>query len=722
MSTAIARNAPCPCGSGKRFKDCHGAVASAPATQQSADELLRQAQVAFASGDSARCVMLLRQLIECDQENVAAWNLLGEALLSGDATAAIGAWWQALSRDLENAEASFHLGNRNRERGEHGAAVIHYERALRGAPGHAGLLNNLGLSCVALGELSRAEECYRAVLALEPQHTAALVNLANLLFQRERYAELLVVSERLLAHGRNAPPAIRLMRALAQERLGNVTDAEASLRQAVSLWPGEATPHAYLGMLYMRRRRYAEAEPPLLRSLELAPNSALTLSVLAHARQQQCAWSGLSDLFSHLEALTSDEVEGLVPIDAFSALAMPLSPSTQLQIAHRSARRYAGRNTPRPKAEFAPGKRLRVGFASADFRPHPTVSLITEFLERIDLDRIETFGYGLFTRDSGPVGRRVECAFEHFVDVSADSAPDAVQRIREDRIDILLDLNGYTDNARPEIFALRPAPLQVNGIGFQGTLGAPWYDYILTDRFGLPQVLQHFYTEDPLYMPHSAFPSDTTRLPAANPPSRTACDLPERGFVFCCFNNAYKILPETFAIWMRLLAKVRDSVLWLLETSNEAKTNLRREAQAAGIDPQRLIFAPRIAVGEHVARNAAADLFLDTYPYGAHTTANDALLSGLPVLTRVGQTLASRIAGSQLHAVGLPELVTQEPSEYESLALELATRPELLAGYRRRLAANRRAQPLFDMVRYARDFEDAMLRVWDEHRARYSQA
>jgi protein O-GlcNAc transferase len=257
--------------------------------------------------------------------------------------------------------------------------------------------------------------------------------------------------------------------------------------------------------------------------------------------------------------------------------------------------------------------------------------------------------------------------------------------------------------------------VQVNCIGFPGTLGAPWYDYIFTDRFSLPKALTGFYSERPLYMPHMAFPSDTTRLPPGPAPSRAACALPEQGFVFCCFNNAYKILPEVFAIWMRLLQALPGSVLWLLETNPEAKANLQREAAQAGVDPQRLIFAPRVAVGAHVARNAAADLFLDTYPYGAHTTANDALLAGLPVLTCVGESLASRIAGSQLHAIGLPELVTEGFADYEALALKLATEPGLLQGYRDRLAANRHTHPLFDMAGYARDFEQAMQRVWDDY-------
>jgi predicted O-linked N-acetylglucosamine transferase (SPINDLY family) len=322
------------------------------------------------------------------------------------------------------------------------------------------------------------------------------------------------------------------------------------------------------------------------------------------------------------------------------------------------------------------------------------------------------FLYSLRASDANPFERRARAAFEHFVEASELSVTALAQRIREDRIGILIDRNGYTLNAREALFALRPAPIQVNCIGFPGTLGAPWYDYIFTDRFSLPEQLKGFYTERPLYMPHMAFPSDTTRRPAGPAPSRSACGLPERGFVFCCFNNAYKILPEVFAIWMRLLAATPGSVLWLLEPGAQAQVNLRREAQAAGVDPARLLFAPRVGVSEHVARNAAADLFLDTYPYGAHTTANDALLAGLPLLTCVGETLASRIAGAQLAAIGLPELITRSFAEYEALALKLAREPELLAGYRARLAANRHRSPLFDMTRYARDFEALMLETW----------
>ncbi len=714
-TTAIARNAPCPCGSGKRFKDCHGTTRSAPATPATPDSLLRDAQVAFAATRYNDAEGLLRRLLRNDPDNIAAWNLLGECLKDGDSTAAADAWWRALELDPENAEASFHLGNLNLEKGERGAALIHYERVLRAAPDHVSVLNNLGLCYKGLGAIDRAEECYRAALAIEPAQPDALANLANLLFSREQYPEVVTVTERLLALPQGTRASVRLLRALAQERLGDTAGAEATLHEAVRLHPDDATLHAYLGTLYMRAERHAEAEASLSRSLALAPDSAYALSMLAHARQLRCAWTDLPQLFARLEAaLAGEGGAGPVPIDAFAALSMLLSPLAQLRVAQRWALMQTVRRTDLAAVRLAPGERLRVAFVSANFRDHATMHLSAEFWEKIDRSKLEMFAYSL-RADDGAFQRRARAAFEHFIDVAGESTQRIAQRIRDDRIAILIDRNGYTLHSREGIFALRPAPVQVNCIGFPGTLGAQWYDYIFTDRFSLPEPLQRFYTERPLYMPHMAFPSDTTRLPAGPPPSRAACGLPDRGFVFCCFNNAYKILPEVFAIWMRLLAKVPQSVLWLLETGGEAKENLRREAAAAGIDRARLIFAPRVAVGAHVARNAAADLFLDTYPYGAHTTANDALLAGLPLVTCVGDTLVSRIAGSQLSAIGLPELITTGFADYEALALALATDPARLSAYRQRLSANRRTMPLFDMQAYARDFEDAMQRIWAEH-------
>jgi len=727
VATPSSRNAPCPCGSGRRFKDCHGALhdgpdvalANAPRNDGSraeASEQRERARAAWQRGDPA-ALAVCRAALERAPDDVAAWNLLGEILSLTDASGAGEAWWHALDLDPENAEASFHLGNLLRERGEPAAAVIHYERALANAPGHTGVLNNLGLALHALGEIERAEACYRRVLATDAAHTGALANLAALLSAREAVKESAAVYDRLFAITRDWPASVWIRRAMAQNAAQDLEGAIDSYREAARLQPNDMQVQLHLGTLYIQQRRYADGEAALGRVLELDPGNRYALSLLAHARQQRCAWSGLDQIFGRIEQiLEGEDVETNFPCMPFATLAMPLSARALLHAAQRWSRTIAREPLPaKPIVDRAAGERLRVAFATWNMRDHPTMHLSLEFWEKIDPSRLEMFAYSLRADDDNPFQRRARAAFEHYADVSQDSVGRIAQRIRDDRIHILIDRNGYTLNAREGIFPLRPAPIQINCIGFPGTMGAPWYDYIFTDHYSLPDHLRAFYTERPLHMPYMAFPSDTTRLPAGPPPSRAACGLPANGFVFCCFNTSYKILPGMFAIWMRLLAKVPGSVLWLLDTSAEVVANLKAEASAARVDPQRLVFAPRVSVGAHVARNAAADLFLDTYPYGAHTTANDALLAGLPVLTCAGDTLVSRIAGSQLAAIGLPELITECSNDYEALAVELASHPDLLATYRARLRENRVLAPLFDMTRYARDFEDAMQRVWAEH-------
>ncbi len=690
------RNAPCPCGSGRRYKDCHGALAAAP--------LAGDAVAASPAVDHPVAALLARAR---------------SALALGDNTTAEAAWREVLAADPGDAEALFHLGNLERERGHHPIAIAHYRQALLRVPGHAGVLNNLGLACEAQGQTDQAEACYREVLTAAPSHPDALANLASIQVSQENFAAAAASYRRLFAIRREAPAAVWVRRALAQRRSGDLAGTEDSLREAARIAPDDADVQINLASACVERQLWAAAEPALLRTLAVDPAHPYALSMLAHARQQRCDWRGLDSLFgavgSQLEAPDADR---RCLVNPFWILAMPASPRAQLNAARRWARGFAPPSpAPRPTVVPQPGERLRVGFVSSDFRNHPMVHLSLDFWERIDRGRFETIAYGLLPEDTSATGARITRAFDRFADVSAESAAATAQRIRNDRIAILLDLNGYTTHSREQLFALRPAPIQVNSIGFPGTLGADWYDYILVDRFAAPEATQPFYTERLWHMPHSFYPSDTRRAPHGPAPSRVECGLPAQGFVFCCFNKAFKILPDVFALWMRLLHAVPGSVLWLLETDPAPSVNLRREAAAAGVDPARLVFAPRIPPQGHLARHAAADLFVDTFPYGAHTTTNDALLMGLPVLTCAGETLVSRISGSQLHAIGLPELVTADLTDYEALALALARDPARLAALRARLAANRRTYPLFDTDRFREHLEAAYERMCKRVRA-----
>jgi protein O-GlcNAc transferase len=313
--------------------------------------------------------------------------------------------------------------------------------------------------------------------------------------------------------------------------------------------------------------------------------------------------------------------------------------------------------------------------------------------------------------------RRIEAAFERFVDARPQGDDQIADLVRALEIDILVDLKGYTQDARTSVFAMRPAPIQINYLGFPGTIGAGFMDYIVADQTLIPQDWQHCYAEKIVWLPDSYQANDDRRIIADTVPARVDLGLPKTGFVFCCFNDNYKITPSVFFIWMRILLAVEHSVLWLFEDNPTAASNLRREAAARGVAPERLVFARRLPNAEHLARHRCADLFLDTLPYGAHTTASDALWAGLPVLTCLGETFAGRVGASLLNAVRLPELVTTTPNAYEKLAIELTRDPARLAALKAKLAGNRLTTPLFDTARFTRHIEAAYAAMMERHRA-----
>jgi predicted O-linked N-acetylglucosamine transferase (SPINDLY family) len=367
-----------------------------------------------------------------------------------------------------------------------------------------------------------------------------------------------------------------------------------------------------------------------------------------------------------------------------------------------------------------PNRKPKIGYLSSDFRLHPLAFLVTELIELHDRSRFEIYAYSYAPDDETAERRRLEQAFDHFTDIRSLSLPVAAQRINNDGIDILVDLTGFTQTSRSGIAALRPAPLQVNWLGFPGTMGgmdgAPLFDYILGDAYVTPLEQADDYAEKLALLPGCYQPNDRKR-PVGRQPSREDCVLPDDAFVFCCFNQTFKILPQMFDIWMRLLKAKPDSVLWLLECNRWAKANLCHEAELRGIDAGRLIFAPRVPIAEHLARHALADLFLDTLPYNAHTTASDALWMGLPLVTCSGNTFTGRVAGSLLTAMELPELITCSLAEYEKLAMRLADYPDELAAIRRKLRLSRDKSPLFDTPRMAEHLEQAYAAMWKRHAA-----
>jgi predicted O-linked N-acetylglucosamine transferase (SPINDLY family) len=429
-----------------------------------------------------------------------------------------------------------------------------------------------------------------------------------------------------------------------------------------------------------------------------------------------CDWSNFDTECAHLISSVRDRKLNTTP---FALLALPSSSDDQFQYAKLwTSNKYPPSQKPVWQGERYNHDRIRVAYLSADYRAHPVAYLIAELLERHDRSRFEIIGVSFGVDDRSEIRTRLVAAFDEFHDVTKKSDKEIAELLHDRQVDIAIDLTGYTQDYRLGIFGYRPVPIQANYLGYPGTMGAPYIDYIIADRIVAPFEHRRSYTEKIVHLPDCFLVNDSHRRIAEGTLTRHAAGLPEQGFVFCCFNNNYKITPGIFDVWMRLLHQLKGSVLWLSQVNNTAIRNLRREADARGIDSARLIFAPRLdGLDDHLARYRLADLFLDTLPYNAHTTASDALWAGLPVLTCLGETFAGRVATSLLHAIDLPELVTASLEDYERLAIDLAANPGKLAGIKRKLAGNRLTTPLFDTKLFTKHIETAYTAMHERHKA-----
>ena len=463
-----------------------------------------------------------------------------------------------------------------------------------------------------------------------------------------------------------------------------------------------------LGRVYENRQRFAQALDSLNASLKIEPNQPDVLHHLVFLRAKQCAWPVYAAI---------DGVDPALMRQSTSALAMiALSddPAEQLSAARYYVDTKINLNVPQLTEHRAYGhEKLRIGYLSSDFCLHPVSMLTVELFETHDRDHFEVYGFCWSREDGSGLRQRVVNAMDHFIRIDGLSDETAARLIREHEIDVLIDLHGQTLGARPGILAYRPAPIQITYLGLPATTGLPFIDYAVVDRFLVPEEARQYYSEKPLYMPDVYQVSDRKRVNSPIP-ARQACGLPEKGFVFCSFNNNYKTTPEMFSAWMRILRRTPGSVLWLLADNVWAEANMRKAAAQAGIDGGRLIFAPRALPPDYLARYGVADLFLDTYPFNAGTTANDALWMMLPVLTRSGPTFASRMAGALLTAAGLPELITWNLQDYEEKAVVLANDAQACSRLRAHLQQVRENGVLFDTARFTRNLEGELRRLVGE--------
>jgi protein O-GlcNAc transferase len=621
-----------------------------------------------------------RQALAIKPDYVKACNNMGLALRDlGRLDEAIDTYQQAVSLSPDFFEAHSNLGNALKEQGWLTESLNSFRAALAIKPDYAEAHNNMGLTLMESGQVDQAKDCYTTAISLKPDYAEAFNNLGN-----------------------------------AQQLSGSPVPALDNFNRAISLNPDFAEAQNNLGSALVRLGKLEEAIVAYKVALRIQPDFEHAAANLLHQLRHACAWSEIEQLDAQFKDGSN------AAISPFENVTSSANPSQNLAVAQAESRRIADKVSDL-KSNFnfstqsSPTDKITIGYLSCDFQDHATAHLMLSLfaLHNRDDFNIFTFSYG--QDDDSHYRTRIVADSDRFFDLVEDDYLQAAEKIAASGVDILVDLKGHTHNNRLEICALRPAPVQVSYLGFPGTTGADFMDYFITDPVVTPEDQVAFYSEKLVCLPHTYQATDNTQQIADVPLSRSDCGLPDDGFVFCSFNGNFKIEAVLFDVWMRLLDKTPGSVLWLYNSNDLAKTNLKREAAARGVDPDRLVFAAKVPKDQHLARYRLADLALDTRTCGGHTTTSDALWAGLPVLTMQGKHFASRVSASLLSAIGMPELITRNLEDYEALALELAQHPGKLAGLEAKLASNRLSEPLFDTPRFVKNLEAAYRRMWEVH-------
>ena len=672
-----------------------------------------------------------------------AWHNRGNVLRQlGRLDQALESYDRALALSSDAVRVHYSRGVVLSELKRHGEALASYDKAVAAAPDFAEAWLSRGAALISLERLSEALESIDKALALRPDDLEALNNRGTVLWHLGRKTDARASYDELLAM-RPGHMAALLNRAFLLQELGDLERALVDYDKALSLEPGNARAWNGRGSVLHALKRPDEAlanfdkaltlepaladalanratikwtvghdQPGAVADLKAAlvadPNQPYAQGEMLHLKMFGADWE---DFEAEMALIDQGVRKGQRIVRPFVYQALSPSPA-DLQACSRIFAVQFFAPVGQPPAFRHNHDRIRVGYVSGEFREQATAYLTAELYELHDRQKFEVVAIDNGGGDSSAMRRRLEASFDRLIYINQMSDSEAAQRIRDAEIDILVNLNGYFGNPRMGVFARRAAPIQVNYLGFPATLGAPYMDYIVADRTVIPDQDRDFYDEQIVWLPNSYQVNDRKRAVAAEVASRTALGLPENGFVFCNFNQSYKLTPDVFASWMRILSAVDGSVLWLLNARPPFRANLSREAERHGVSPNRLVFAPSLPLDQHLARLRQADLFLDSLPYNAHTTASDALWAGLPLLTLLGTSFPGRVAASLLGAIAMPELVTYTMAEYENLAIHLGKDPQAMAALKLKLAANRTTTPLFDTDLFRRNLECAYETMW----------
>ena len=618
---------------------------------------------------------------------------------------------KALSIKPKNAEAYYNMGIVLQQQSNLKEAIEAYNKALSIKPDYAEAYNNMGNALQQQGKLEEAIEAYTKALSINPDYAEAYYNMGIAFKGQNKLEEAIEAYTKALAVKPDYADAYTMM-GNAFKGQNKLEEAIEAYTKALSIKPDYAEAYYNMGIVLQDQGKMEEAIEAYSKALSIKPDYEAARTANLYQQALICNWDSIAKDVNLIPELGTSEKH----VPPFALLSLEDAPERHLIRSKRYAKaKYPQKALPPKARPSKKPKRIRIGYFSTDFKEHPVAYLIAKVLEQHNRDQFEILGYSIYGSSSCMMRQRLKKSFDSFTDVQSMSDRDIALQARQDKIDIAVDLNGYTQYARTGIFAYRAAPIQISYLGYPGSMGAEFIDYIVADQHLIPAENQKHFSEKQIYLPNTYMPTDDSRELSQKPMNRSDMGLPDDAFVFCCFNNNYKISPNEFDIWMRLLNKVENSVLWLRHSNQFSHINMRNEAQTRNVDPSRLVFADKIPMDEHLARQRLADLFVDTFAFNAHTTAAEALWAGLPVVTKVGLGFAARVAGSLLNEIGLPELITQTEKDYEALILELATNPTKLCKIKEKLATNRLTQPLFNTELYTKHLENGYQQAYQNY-------
>ena len=656
---------------------------------------------------------LISKAIKINSNNAEAYNNLGIAFKKlNKFDSALESWNQAIKINPNFFEAYNNRGLIFVELKRLDDALESWNKAVEINPNFAEAYNNQGNVLSRMKKFNEALSSYNNAIKINPNFAEAYNNRANILKEFKKFNEALEDCYKSITISPDNAKAY-YNRAIVQKELKQLDMAIESSNLAIKYNPNYAEAYKNKGHIFAELKNYEKAVESFSQAFKINPNLDNLLGSLIHTKLCIIEWKSFD---KDLEELTDKILKKNRVCTPFQSLMFFDSPELQSITAQTYVKeKYSDKNDLITVLDKQPDKKIRIGYYSADFRNHAMSFLLANLYELHDKSKFELIAFSFGPEKKDEMYYRISAAFDQFINVRLKSDDDVIKLSRELKIDIAVDLMAFTQYHRFGIFTKRCAPIQVNYLGYPGTSGAKCFDYIIADKTIIPEKNQKYYSEKIVYMPDTYQVNDSTKKISDKVFTREELGLPKEGFVFCCFNQSSKLNPEIFDIWMNLLKSINNSVLWILPQNETAIKNLQNEAALRNVNPKRIIFAQRMKMSDHLARHKAADLFIDTFPYTAHTTASDALWAGLPVLTRIGESFASRVAASLLNAIELPELVTYTKKEYENKAIELANNPNTLKEIKNKLNKNRHTKPLFNTKLFTNNLEMAYLKIYEKY-------